>query len=136
MKKYLGITFAIMAFVSFVTYATVQTKSYQAEIPQEETVQQIEPAVAVENNDGQEASFAIITPREAPARVAENFVTQSSVLEDSSLVTVPVEPVEQLQPIIQNPIVSPDDEPGEKFDTEDGHNENRDYNEEENEDDD
>lgn len=140
MKKYLGITFAIMAFVSFVTYATVQTKSAQfqepQQIPQEEVVQQIEPTVATENNEDQEASFAIISPREAPARVVENLVTQSSLLEDSNLVTIPVEPVEQVQPIIQNPIVSPDDEPDEQSDADEGRNENRDYNEEESGDDD
>ena len=103
MKKYLGPILGIMAFASFITYASVQTKPATLQESQEEIVQQIEPLATSEYSEAQDAIFATTTSGEAIVSTTENFTNEDSVVVPT---LAPI--VEQTQPVINNPTIPPD----------------------------
>lgn len=119
MKKYLGPILGIMAFASFITYASVQTKPATLQESQEEIVQQIEPLATSEYSEAQDAIFATTTSAEAIVSTTENFTNEDSVVVPT---LAPI--VEQTQPVINNPTIPPDVESSEEYDYEDNDYEN------------
>lgn len=130
-KKYLVPILGIISFVSFVAYATAQTKS----IPQPESQpesQTVEEINEVSQNDDMTA----FSPEVASANTSIDTI---EALGGQNSITLPVEApiVEEVQePVITPTLFTDDDVEDDEFESEDQYSEDSRYEEEEDEDDD